>query len=68
MSELDYEADRLCPVYNEIIDCDLCYDSIMALSRSVKVSSVPELSRINDISKARNICEKCPYSNLGCID
>lgn len=64
MSELDYEADRFCPAYNETIDCDLCYESLMALSRSIKISSVPELSRIEDIEKARKLCAKCPYSDL----
>ncbi len=68
MSELDYNADRFCPVYNDEIDCDLCYESIMALTRIVKASSVPELSKVEDIEKARRICSKCPYSDLGSID
>lgn len=65
MPELDYEADRFCPVYNEIIDRVLCYESIMALSRLIKVSSVSELSEIENIDKMRIICNKCPYSDLG---
>ncbi len=64
MSDLNYEADRHCPVFNKIIDSDLCYESIMALSRAVKVSSVPELNEVKDIEKARVICDKCPYSEL----
>lgn len=64
MSELNYDADRFCPVYNEIIDCDLCYDSLMALSRHVKISSVSELSKIKDIENARTVCNRCPYSDL----
>lgn len=64
MSKLNYEADRFCPVYNEIIDCDLCYDSLMALSRAVKVSSVSELSKIENIENARIVCNQCPYSDL----
>ncbi|MGN0574670.1 MAG: hypothetical protein ACI4J2_01470 [Ruminococcus sp.] len=65
MPNLDYEADRHCPVFNRTIDCDLCYESIMALSRFVKISSVPELNEIKDIEKARVTCDKCPYSDLG---
>lgn len=64
MSKLDYNADRFCPVYNEVIDCDLCYDSLMALSRHVKISSVSELSKIEDIENARTVCDQCPYSDL----
>lgn len=65
MPNLDYEADRHCPVFDRIICCDLCYESIMALSKAVKIDSVPELSEIKDIEKARLICNKCPYSDLG---
>ena len=61
---LDYESDHHCPVYGKVIDADLCYESLMALSRAVKVSSVPELSDVNDIEKARKICATCPYSEL----
>ena len=43
---------------------DLDYESLMALSRAVKVSSVPELVEIQDVEKARKICAKCPYSEL----
>ncbi|MGN1137094.1 MAG: hypothetical protein ACI4SF_12855 [Oscillospiraceae bacterium] len=64
MPELDYTSDRMCPVFKREIDCDLCYESIMALSKAVKVSSVPELSEIENIEEARIICDKCPYSDL----
>ena len=46
MSELDYEMDRYCPAFQKTICSDLCFESIMALSRSVKVESVPELKEI----------------------
>lgn len=62
--DLDYEADHFCPAYGRVIPIDLCYESLMALGRSVKVSSVPELSEIEDIEGARAICAKCPYSEL----
>lgn len=64
MSELDYNADHFCPVYNKIINSDLCYDSLMALSRHIKITSVSELSEIGNIEKARKLCAKCPYSDL----
>lgn len=52
MPELDYEMDRYCPAFQKTICSDLCFESIMALSRSVKVESVPELKEIKDIEKA----------------
>jgi hypothetical protein len=61
---LDYDSDHYCPVYREVIDPDLCYDSLMALRRAVKVSSVKELARIEDIDEARKLCKECPYSKL----
>lgn len=65
MPDLDYEADRYCPAYERKIDCDLCYESLMALTRFIKIEAVPELKEIKDIEKARVICDKCPYSDLG---
>lgn len=64
MSELDYNADHFCPVYSKIISSDLCYDSLMALSRHIKITSVSELSEIESIENARIVCDKCPYSDL----
>ena len=61
-SRVDYEADHYCPVYDRIINSDLCYDSMMWLHRFFKVSSVKELSQVEDIDKARMKCEKCKYS------
>ncbi len=64
MPNLDYEADRHCPVYDKTINCDLCYESLMALTRSIKVEAVPELNEVKDIEKARKVCAECPYSDL----
>ena len=61
-NDLDYESDHYCPAYGKVICSDLCYESMMALGRIVKVSSVPELSEIEDIENARKICDGCPYS------
>lgn len=63
-NNLDYNAERYCPVYNEIIGDGLCYDTIMCMTKQIKVSSLPELNNVKDIQKARDVCEKCPYSDL----
>ena len=62
--EVDYNADRYCPVYDETIDADLCYDSLMCLNGLFKVSSIKELSDIKDIEYARKKCEACFYSDM----
>lgn len=64
MSDIDYYKDRFCPVFNKIIDCELCYECVMALFKYVKISSVPELKNVKNIDEAILICEKCKYSNL----
>lgn len=63
-NDVNYEIDHYCPVYNKIIDADLCYDSMMCLNRSFKISSTKELSAIKDIEAAREICIKCKYAGL----
>lgn len=63
-NHLDYEGNHFCPVYEKEIEADLCYDSLMCLNRSFKVSSTPELKEIKDIESARIACSKCPYSKL----
>ncbi len=63
-SNLNYTEPHYCPVYRRVIDIDLCYDSLMALNKSFKISSVHELSDIDDIENARRLCGKCPYSDL----
>lgn len=67
-NNIDYEADRLCPVLNEVISSDFCYEYIMVLNKSFKLSSVPELAEIlereNRVEEARQICRDCPYSDL----
>lgn len=66
--EIDYDADRFCPVLNEVINCDFCYEYIMVLKKFFKLSSVPELAEIlereNRVEEARQICSNCPYSDL----
>lgn len=62
--ELDYTADHYCVAYERIISADLCYDSLMCLNGSFKISSTNELKEIKDIDKARKLCQECPYSDL----
>lgn len=62
---LDYSADHYCPVYKKVIAADLCYDSLCCLTGAFKVSSTKELREIEDIAAARDVCRKCPYSDLG---
>lgn len=50
MSELDFENPYYCPVYDKVIDIDLCYETLMCLNRSFKISSVKELNDIEDIA------------------
>ena len=52
MSELDFENPHYCPVYDKVIDIDLCYETLMCLNRSFKISSVKELNDIEDIDNA----------------
>lgn len=50
-NNLDYNAERYCPVYNEIIGDGLCYDTIMCMTKQIKVSSLPELNNVKDIQR-----------------
>ena len=55
MSELDFENPHYCPVYDKVIDIDLCYETLMCLNRSFKISSVKELNDIEDIKHERYV-------------
>lgn len=61
---LDYDNPHYCPVYERVIDIDLCYDSLCCLGGQFKISSTEELLEVKDIEKARKICAECPYSDL----
>ncbi len=60
----EYTADRYCPVFQRMIDCDWCYESVLGLSKAVRVEVVSELDEVSDIESARIICKSCMYSNL----
>lgn len=63
LNMLDYDADHYCPVYNRIIDSDLCINSMYCLMGLFKISSTEELSEICDIERARKVCWECEYSD-----
>lgn len=63
-SELDYENSRYCAVYDKDIDADLCYNSLMCLNGSFKISSTKELLEVKDIESAKVKCKNCPFSSL----
>lgn len=60
----EYVVDRYCPVFKRIISCDWCYESVLGLSKSMRVEAVRELDEVENIEEAREICEKCKYSDL----
>ena len=57
--------DRSCPIYDKIIDGELCYETAMCMQGFFKISSVPESNEIIfDLEQARSICNKCPYADM----
>ena len=64
LADEEYTADRYCPVFKRVIDCDWCYESVLGLLRYIKVDAVPELREVKDIESARIICGKCKYSDF----
>ena len=64
LADHEYTEDRYCPVFKRVIDCEWCYESVLGLSRAIKVDVVPELNEVDDIETARKICDKCKYSDL----
>lgn len=63
-NNLDYDNPHYCPVYKEVIDIDLCYDSLCCLAGDFKITSTVELTQLENIEEARQICASCPYSDL----
>ena len=63
MSECDINtltSDRLCPVHNKEICCELCFETVQVLDGLIKVSSVPELTTV-DTKNAKIRCARCKY-------
>ena len=64
-NKLTPDDDRMCPIYEKIIDGELCYETALCMLRFFKASSVPETKDINiDLEEARKICENCPHSDM----
>ena len=55
--------EMYCPVLDRVISEDLCYEGVSAIQSFVKMESVPEFKHL-DRAKAKEICDKCPYSRL----
>ena len=66
MEKINFEEDRFCPVFNRVIDCEWCYESLMGISKLIKKESVPELNEIpkEKMQEAYKLCKKCKYSEL----
>ena len=57
--------DRKCPIYDKIIDGELCYETAMCMQGFFHISSVPESREIIlDIEKAKEICNACKYADM----
>ncbi len=42
MPKLTPYDDRFCPIYKEIIDGELCYETALCMQGQFKISSIPE--------------------------
>jgi hypothetical protein len=59
----DFEHPHYCPVFEEIIDVDSCYTSMMCLNGFFAVESSEGLLKIGDMDTAREKCSRCIYTN-----
>lgn len=48
MMAIEHEKNHYCPVFDQVIDPDLCYDSAMCLLGFFKIESLRELREIAD--------------------
>ena len=55
--------EMYCPVCDEIIDCETCYELVMCLDGLFKVESIPDVE-IVDREEAAMICAQCKYSQI----
>lgn len=57
--------DRYCPLFEGEIDGELCYEIVLCMHGFFKLSSVPELSKIQISTKeARRICRNCEFADM----
>lgn len=65
MKNLTPDIDRMCPIYNKVIDGEVCYETAMCMQGFFKLSSVPESKDIKlNLDEARKICVNCPFGNF----
>ena len=66
IEEVDFEEDRYCPVFERVIDCAWCYESLLGICKLIKKDAVPELNEIPDdkMEEAFQKCKNCKYSEL----
>ncbi len=59
------QNDRKCPIYEKMIDGELCYETAMCMQGLFKLSSVPEAVDIKiQYDAARQICKDCRFSDM----
>ena len=64
-SNITPNDNRTCPIYNKVIDGELCYETAMCMQGFFKIASVPESKDIKlDLDEAKKICVNCPYSDM----
>ena len=57
--------DRMCPIYDKVIDGELCYETALCMQGFFKLSSVPEsVYIIYNVDTARKICVDCPHGDM----
>ena len=64
-SKLTPYDDRMCPIYEKVIDGELCYETALCMQGFFKLSSVPEHKNIDmDLDVAKKICVDCPFGDM----
>lgn len=57
--------DRMCPIYDKVIDGELCYETSMCMQGFFTIHSVPESVHIKPkFYEAKKICTQCPYGDM----
>ena len=57
--------DRMCPIYQRVIDGELCYETALCMQGLFHISSVPEADYIRlSFEDAKKICTQCPYGDM----
>lgn len=63
--KLTPDDDRMCPIYQKVIDGELCYETAMCMQGLFTIHSVPESVHIKlKFLEAKKICIECPYGDM----